>query len=139
MYEDTNSMWEAMSDNVTRVAQETLGMKTGRISGQKESWWWNDEVRQKAKKTVAEAKDKAYREIYKCLENKEGEPGMFKIAKARERKRQDIGLVRFIKGEDGRVLVKETDIRERWQTYFSELFNNTDNAEGTHGTSMVKD
>ncbi|KAD4586680.1 hypothetical protein E3N88_24281 [Mikania micrantha] len=36
MYEDTNSMWEAMSDNVTRVAQETLGMTTRRISGQKE-------------------------------------------------------------------------------------------------------
>ncbi|KAD4586681.1 hypothetical protein E3N88_24282 [Mikania micrantha] len=89
------------------------------------------EAKRQAKKTVAEAKDKAYREMYKFHETKEGEHVMFKIAKARERKRQDIGLVRFIKGEDGRVLVKEKDIRERWQTYFSELFNNTDNAEGS--------
>ncbi|KAD1514663.1 hypothetical protein E3N88_42703 [Mikania micrantha] len=144
MYGDTNSMWEAMSERVTRVAHETLGMTTGRINGHREAWWWNDEeaerarlknrykeAKREAKKTVAEAKDKAYREMYKRLETKEGEHAMFKIAKARERKRQDIGVVRFIKGEDGRVLVKEQDIKERWQAYFNELFNNRGNMEGS--------
>ncbi|XP_076949286.1 uncharacterized protein LOC143621881 [Bidens hawaiensis] len=62
--------------------------------------------------------------MYERLETKEGEHHMFKIAKARERKRQDLEAVKFIKGEDGRVLVKEQDIKLRWQTYFHGLFNN---------------
>ncbi|KAD4889082.1 hypothetical protein E3N88_21155 [Mikania micrantha] len=82
------------------------------------------DARREAKKTVSEAKNKAYKELYKRLQTKEGEHDMFKIAKARERRRQDIGVVKFIKSEDGRVLVKEKDIRKRWQKYFSELFNN---------------
>ncbi|KAD6118962.1 hypothetical protein E3N88_10233 [Mikania micrantha] len=65
------------------------------------------------RKAVSEAKNKAYTEMYKRLETKEGEHGMFKNAKARERRRQDIGVLKFIKSEDGRVLVKENDIRKR--------------------------
>ncbi|MFS7929467.1 hypothetical protein Hanom_Chr04g00332881 [Helianthus anomalus] len=61
--------------------------------------------------------------MYERLETKEGEHDMFKISKARERRRQDLGVVKFIKGEDGRVLVKEHDIKLRWQTYFHNLFN----------------
>ena len=30
---------------------------------------------------------------------------------------------RCIKSKDGKVLVEETEIRERWQSYFSNLFN----------------
>ena len=38
---------------------------------------------------------------------------MFKLARARERKTRDLGCVRCIKGEDGRVLVGETEIRKQ--------------------------
>ena len=48
---------------------------------------------------------------------------MFKLVRARERKTRDPGYVRCIKGEDGRVLVEETEIRERWRNYFSRLLN----------------
>ncbi|XP_022003327.1 uncharacterized protein LOC110900769 [Helianthus annuus] len=48
---------------------------------------------------------------------------MFKIAKVRERRRQDIKAVKFIKREDGRALIKEHAIKLRWQTYFHNLFN----------------
>jgi len=41
----------------------------------------------------------------------------------REKKSRDLGCVRCIKGEDGRVLVEETEIRGRWQNYFSGLLN----------------
>ncbi|KAD6796401.1 hypothetical protein E3N88_07297 [Mikania micrantha] len=133
-YEDANAMWEAMANNVKRVARETLGMTTRSLGGQRESCWWNDEVQHKfrtkkerfrelvtctedaqkeslrtkykeakreARKAVYEAKNKAYKQMYKHLETKEGEHDIFKIAKARERRRQDIGVLRFIKGEDG--------------------------------------
>ncbi|XP_076923547.1 uncharacterized protein LOC143585706 [Bidens hawaiensis] len=80
-------------------------------------------AKREAKKAVTEAKNTAYKRMYESLEIKEGEHAMFKIAKARERKRHDLGMVKFIKGEDGRVLHKDTDIKLRWQTYFHNLFN----------------
>jgi len=48
---------------------------------------------------------------------------VFKLAKAGERKTRDLGCVRCIKGQDGEVLVDEAEIKERWQSYFSRLFN----------------
>ena len=48
---------------------------------------------------------------------------MFKLARAREKKSRDLGYVRCIKSKDGRVLVEETKIRERWWSYFSRLLN----------------
>ena len=41
----------------------------------------------------------------------------------REKKTRDLGCVRCIKGEDGKVLVEEAEIKERWWSYFSRLFN----------------
>ena len=38
---------------------------------------------------------------------------MLKLARAREKKTRDLACVRCIKGEDGKVLVEETEIRER--------------------------
>ncbi|GJU72822.1 hypothetical protein Tco_1264227 [Tanacetum coccineum] len=36
------------------------------------------------------------------------------IAKARERKRRDLGNIRYTKDEEGRTIVMEEDIRKRW-------------------------
>ncbi|XP_022024107.1 uncharacterized protein LOC110924406 [Helianthus annuus] len=92
-------------------------------------------TRKEAKKEVTEAKNIAYKRMYKRQETKEWEHDMFKIAKARgrrrqdkivkerERRRQDLQVVKFLKGEDGRVLVKEHGIKKRWQTYFHNLFS----------------
>jgi len=68
-------------------------------------------------------KNNAYERLYQKLETKEGEKDAFKLARAREKKTRDLGNVRCIKGEDGKVLVEETKIRERWQNYFSMLLN----------------
>ncbi|GJV09945.1 retrovirus-related pol polyprotein LINE-1 [Tanacetum coccineum] len=46
-----------------------------------------------------------------------------RIAKARERRRRDLGNIRYIKDEEGRTIVIEEDIRKRWGEYFSSLFN----------------
>ncbi|XP_035837218.1 uncharacterized protein LOC118485081 [Helianthus annuus] len=133
--DDANRMWEDMATTITTVANEMLGVTTGKTSGHKKSWWWNGDVRAKikakqqsfrdllrctveeerlrvreiykkakreAKKAVTEAKNTAYKQMYERLETKEGEHDMFKISKARERRRHDLGVVKFIKGEDGR-------------------------------------
>ena len=50
---------------------------------------------------------------------------MFKLAKARARRSRDLDTVKFIKDDDGRVLVKSKDIKARWRNYFHKLFNGT--------------
>nr|GEY63097.1 craniofacial development protein 2-like [Tanacetum cinerariifolium] len=76
-----------------------------------------------AKIVVARAKDKSYEDLYLKLDSNEGANDIYKIAKAREKKRQDIGNVRYIKDEGGRTIVREEEIRKRWKEYFSSLFN----------------
>ncbi|KAK9069565.1 hypothetical protein SSX86_011469 [Deinandra increscens subsp. villosa] len=80
-------------------------------------------AKREAKKVVSETKNTAYWEMYERFEARDWEHDIFKIAKARERRRQDLGVVKFIKGEDGRVLVKEKDITTRWLNYFNNLYN----------------
>ena len=80
-------------------------------------------AKREAKKAVAEAKDKAYEDLYKKLDSKEGANDIFRIAKARERRRRDLGNIKYIKDEGGRTIVIEEDIRKKWGEYFSSLFN----------------
>ncbi|GJX62682.1 putative pre-mRNA-processing factor 6-like [Tanacetum coccineum] len=79
--------------------------------------------KKRSEKEVVRAKDKAYEDLYKSLDSKEGENDIYKIAKARQRRKMDLGSVRFIKVEDGRSIVNEDAIRKRWKEYFSALFN----------------
>ncbi|GJZ04251.1 phosphoenolpyruvate/phosphate translocator 2 isoform 2 [Tanacetum coccineum] len=81
------------------------------------------EAKKEAKKAVAQAKEKAYEELYKKMDSKEGANDIFKIAKARERRRRDLGNICFIKDERGRTITDEEEIKKRWGEYFSSLFN----------------
>ncbi|XP_070049664.1 uncharacterized protein [Nicotiana tomentosiformis] len=76
-------------------------------------------ARKEAKLAVTEAKTVAYDPIYEEL----GEKKVFRLAKTRERKAQDLDQVRCIKDEDGRVLMEDAQIKRRWQTYFHKLLN----------------
>ena len=66
-----------------------------------------------AKKAVTVAKCGAYDRLYRKLETKEGEKEVFKLAKARERSTRDLGVVRCIKDENGRVLSGDAEIKGR--------------------------
>jgi len=57
------------------------------------------------------------------LLTKEGEKSIYNLAKGRERKTRDLNQVKCIKDEEGRVLVQERDIKDRWKKYFHNLFN----------------
>ncbi|XP_017233036.1 uncharacterized protein LOC108207082 [Daucus carota subsp. sativus] len=67
-----------------------------------------------AKQAVAEAKTKAYQDMCRRLGTKEGVSEIFKLAKARNKRSQDIGAVRHIKDEGDRVLLHDGDITTRW-------------------------
>jgi hypothetical protein len=147
-----NEMWDTVASYLRRVAKEMLGVSKGGVPGQKEAWWWNEGVQEKlkvkracfkamysdktdeavknykiakkeAKKAVSEAKGKAYESLYNKLDSKEGQNDIFRLAKARERKTRDLTQVKCIKDEDGRVLVQDHDIKNRWEQYFQNLFN----------------
>ena len=57
------------------------------------------------------------------MATKEREKEVFKLARARERKTRDLGVVRCIKDEEGKVLTENDEIRERWQRFFAKLLN----------------
>ncbi|KAE8676336.1 General transcription factor IIE subunit 1 isoform 3 [Hibiscus syriacus] len=81
------------------------------------------EAKREAKNTVAKAKDKAYEEMYKRLDTKEGQNDIFRLAKSRENRKKDLGSIRFIKDNNGVLLVKDHDIKRGWGNYFLGLFN----------------
>ncbi|KAE8675269.1 HAD-superfamily hydrolase, subfamily IG, 5'-nucleotidase isoform 2 [Hibiscus syriacus] len=82
-----------------------------------------NEAKREAKKMVAKAKDKAYEEMYKRLDTKEGKNDIFRLAKSRENRKKDIGSIRFIKDNNGVLLAKDHDIKRVWGSYFFDLFN----------------
>ena len=81
-----------------------------------------------AKRAISVAKGRAYEDLYQRLSMKEGEKDIYRMARVCERKTRDFNQVMCIKDEREHLLVKEDEIRHRWQEYFDKLFNgeNTD-------------
>ena len=71
--------------------------------------------------------------MYRKLDTKEGEQDIYRLAKRRARKSKDIDTVKFIKGEDERTLLEDKDIKDRWKTYFNNLFNQVRHASTSTG------
>ena len=124
-----------MATHVRKIAREVLGVTKGKKKEAKDTWWWNKDVqkvikdkkecyktwfqdrstsnmenykeaKKNAKRAVSAARGKAYDELYEKLGTKEGEMGVYKLAKIRERKTRDLNQVKCIKDEADRVLVK---------------------------------
>ena len=123
-----------------------------RPPGDKETWWWNDDVKdamrakkeakkkwdasgrqeerdiyrqpnKEAKKEVARSKAHAMDEVYKELETPEREQKIYRIAKARDKSAKDFTQIRQIKDEQGVVLWEHDKIIERWKGYYGNLLN----------------
>ncbi|KAL5134814.1 Craniofacial development protein 2 [Glycine soja] len=139
-----NDMWNKTSQEIIKVAKETLGESRGFGPRGKESWWWNESVQSKVrvkkecfnewsrcrnsetwdkykiarnetKKAVSEARAQTFDGLYQALGTRDRERSIYRLAKGRERKTRDLGHVKCVKDEEGKVLVHEKDIKERWK------------------------
>jgi hypothetical protein len=76
-----------------------------------------------AKQAVSEARGQMYDGLYQRLGTKEVEKNIYRMAKSQERKMRDIIQVKCIKDVIEQLLIKDEDIKNRWQEYFNKLFN----------------
>nr|GEZ52785.1 hypothetical protein [Tanacetum cinerariifolium] len=123
---NADQMWNTLSCVMKDVAKDLSEGNQEDIDRTRERY---KVAKREAKIAVAKAKDKAYGDLYKKLDSKEGVNEIYKIAKAQERRIRDIGNVKYIKDEGGRTIVKEEDIRTRWGEYFLSFFNETPSEE----------
>ena len=106
--------WDKTAEMLRKTAETVLGVTFGKRKGDRETWWWNEEVQEtikekkevkkawykirnentkkiykekksKAKKAVAMAKGRAYDNFYARLETKEGEKELYRLARQRDR------------------------------------------------------
>ena len=141
-----------------KTAETVLGVTFGKRKGDKETWWWNEEVQKsikenkeakkawdkirnentkkiykekksKPKKAVAMAKGRVYDNLYARLEIKEGEKELYRLARQRNRAGKDVQHVRVIKDENGNVMINSEAVLKRWKEYFEKLMNKENNRE----------
>ncbi|XP_071739005.1 uncharacterized protein [Rutidosis leptorrhynchoides] len=128
--DDADQMWNCLASTIREVSKETLGVAVGSSSlvgrgapaDRTRVEQRYKEAKREAKKAVARVKEKAYAELYRKLDFKEGANDIYMITKARERRRRHLDNIKFIKNEVGQTLVKEDEIRKSWEGYFSSLF-----------------
>ena len=135
-------MWNKMADCIRHVAKEELGESKGMTPPGKDISWWNEEVKRtiknkwicyrnlgknrntvsfenyklakkEANKAMKEARAKVYQDLYDRLDSKDGENDIYRIARMREKKTRDLGTIICIKDHNHKVLVKDTNIKER--------------------------
>ena len=103
--------WDKTAEMLRKIAETVLGVTFGKQKGDKETWWWNEEVQKsiekkeakkawdktrnentkkvykekksRAKKVVAMSKGCVYDDLYARLETKEGEKELYRLARQR--------------------------------------------------------
>jgi len=96
-------------------------------------------AKKEAKKAVVVAKNNTYERLFHRLNAKGGENEVFKLARARERRSRDLSGVRCIKDENGRVLVEDAKVQERWQGHFCKPFNGEDLDVSRHTEHLAQE
>ena len=139
--------WDKTAEMLRKTDETVLGVTFGKRKGDKETWWWNEEVQKsiqekkdakkawdkirdkntkkvykekknKAKKAVAMAKGRAYDDLYGKKVKKSCTDWLGK-----KRAGKDVQHMRVIKDENGNVMVNSEAVLKRWKKYFEKLMN----------------
>lgn len=150
--EDLPEDWVASATIIRESGKKVLGVASGQMKEDKETWWWNEEVqgsikrktlakrkwyrqrdlesrreykqmRQEAKREVAKAREEAGEDLYERLNTREGEKDLHRLARQRDRAGKDVQHVRIIKDANGNMLTDDASVLNRWKEYFHELMN----------------
>ena len=153
--------WHRLKTAVVEAATETCGRSKGGKREERETWWWNADVRaalkekkekfkiwqrtpdartrmeytrarNQAKRVIGRAKFEAWTELYEELDTSEGEERIYKIAKQREETQRDTGSMTVIKDSSRNILTGDELIKTRWREYFEQLLNVENERETLH-------
>ena len=149
--------WDKTAEMLRKTAETVLGVTFAKRKGDKETWWWNEEVQKsikenkkakkawdkirdentkkmykekknKAKKAVAMTKGRVYDNLYARLETKEGEKELYRLARQRNRAGKDVQHVRVIKDENSNVMINSEAVLKRWKE-IEKLMNEENNRD----------
>ena len=155
--------WDKTEKMLRETAETVLGVTFGKRKGDRETWWWNEEVQEsikekkkekkafnkirnentkkiykekknKAKKAVAMAKGHAYDDLYARLETKEGTKKLCILARQRDRAGKDVQQVRVV------AMVNSESVLRRWKEYFEKLVDEENDGDpGTEEAEVVNE
>ena len=152
--EELNSgqMWEAMKRQISKVADETLGVKYTGGKKKKCTPWWNEEVkeavkvkmkafrrwmrkktdvmrleyviaRREAEKVKRKAKEAIWTKLGEKLEADYGGGKKLLYSLAKGYRKGQQEQTHNVKDKKGELLTDEGKIEDRWREYFSDLLN----------------
>ena len=161
--------WDKIAEMLRKTAENVLGLIFGKQKGDRETWWWNEEVQEsikekkeakktwdkirdettkkiykekksKAKKAVVMVKGCAYEDFYARLETKEDEKELYRLARQKDRAGKDVQHARIIQDRNGNVMVNLEAVLKRWKEYFEKLMNKENNRNPkTEETEVVNE
>ena len=148
----TEYVWNTVEHLFREEATRLFGIGTG-VPPKKQTWWWQETVRsaiaakkaalkrsklertdvareqyleakREARRVVAKAKTEALNELYNEIEDTRANPSLvYKIAKARNRSKQDVKTVKSVRSLEGLILTNPSAITNRWREHYDNLLN----------------
>ena len=133
--------WNQLEALLLDTAKSVLGQTTGKGAyNEKEALWWNEEVQKavkekrlkfkqyqqsrcdedkedfkeankRAKREIAKAKERGYKDLYDKLDSIEEQTFIYKLCKTRERRTRDLTDIAY----NDIILTDEDDIKTRWK------------------------
>ncbi|XP_047488445.1 uncharacterized protein LOC125038866 [Penaeus chinensis] len=107
-------MWKALKEATVRVAGKLYGRICGRRAGERETWWWMEEVKEK-KKTFKE-----WQHDEESLEKR----NRYKVAKRETERSVAVAKEEAVRDWYAEMETPEKEeVLKRWREYFEDLLN----------------